>query len=160
MCIRDRGLVEEQNRQRANWQHLWFFTWLSKYHERLKPFEEFFNQERIHYVSTEHFQSEPLEVLAGIFEFLDIPCIEIDTSKKINTGGKPRSHGVSIVTDWIRRVPAIHNIAKRITSKEFREKIRNNNLTTPKLPDDIQTKLDIEFADTKAWLVEKFTDRP
>ena len=129
----EKGLEEENARRDSNWQHLWFFTWLSQYQDRMRPFKEYFGDKNICYVSSEQFQSDAQATLDQIYNFLDISSFAVDTSKRINAGGKPKSQLISTATRAIRQVPCLHKIAKKVTSRSLRERIRNSNLSSPEM---------------------------
>ena len=151
----EEGLDEEENRRSAKWQHLWQFKWLSDYEHRMAPFEKYFGEQNICYLSTEYFQSQPQQVIDRVTGFLGIENREIDTSRQINSGGKPKSQILSKVTRAMRSYPAVHTFVKGITSQSLREKVRNSNLSTPTMSADTRRKLEAEFVQTKHWMDEK-----
>lgn len=146
------GLSEESHRREENWQHLWFFRWLSLYEDRMKPFEAYFGLDNLCYLSAEEFSDAPNNVLKKVSEFLELPKIDVDTSNTINSGGAPKSKLLRDITVSVRRHPIVHKLARSVTTQAFRESLRNKNLSKPVMNESTRLMLDTEFTETRRWM--------
>ncbi|MFK7992855.1 MAG: sulfotransferase [Granulosicoccus sp.] len=146
------SLAQEVERQNNHWQHLWQFTHLSDYEQRLKPFYENFPSNNIHIVIAEEFLTEPDSVMRQLFTFLDIDHKEINSGDKINSGGSPNSEIIQDIWKYIRNRPWLHKGAKKLSSRRFRETIRSANLTKVDMHLDTRKLLQDRFKETRNWV--------
>ncbi|MEE9319495.1 MAG: sulfotransferase [Granulosicoccus sp.] len=120
----EQSLEQESERIDNNWQHLWFFRYLSEYENRLKPFYAAFPDTNIHLMITEEFSTEPGKVLLDLFQFLDIDEIDINAYERCNSGGAPKTRIVRELSTLVNQRPVLRNRLKRLTSQHFRDSIR------------------------------------
>ena len=154
----EEGLEKETQRIKDGWQHLWFFKWLSDYEPRMQPFETRFGRSNICYLSTEEFKKNPQRVANKICRFLNIENMKIDSSERVNAGGKPRSRAFTSLTRIIRGYPVLHGVVKKITSQRLRERVREINLSRPGMRNSTRIKLETEFQETKAWMLSRLNE--
>ncbi|MGQ7846359.1 sulfotransferase family protein [Granulosicoccus sp. 3-233] len=147
----EQGLEEEAQRRASNWQHLWFFSWLSLYRQRLAPFIDHYGRERFHFIVSEEFTESPDAVLSDLFEFLELENMAIDTQQKINVGGNPRSKVLAQTMSFLRKNGFIRELIKSTTSQSFRESIRKKNLTSIDMLPETRSRLESEFQSTIDW---------
>ncbi|MBA3496733.1 MAG: sulfotransferase [Gemmatimonadales bacterium] len=89
------ALREEENRIRANWEHLWHYTRLGYYHEQLQRYFGLFPREQLAVWLYDELQTDPRRVLREMFTFLGVdPSFEPDMSVKHKVAGIPRSNAL------------------------------------------------------------------
>lgn len=152
-------LDQEQLRIEQNWQHLWFLKSLSQYELRLQPFLDAFGPGSIHIAITEEFSDAPASVLNGIFDFLDLPALEINASRRYNLSGVPKSRMGRELSAFVRRRPALSRTLAAFSSPAFREKVRSRSLARTTIAEDTREQLSQELAETRPW-VEHLIGRP
>ena len=148
----DECLEGEQFRIENNWQHLWFLKSMSQYELRLKPFLDAFGRENTHIAITEEFSDDPDAVLRGIFEFLGLPIVKIDTSVRYNPSGVPNSRLVGGVSAFIRKRPALLKGLKLFSTRSFREAVKNRSLRKTDMADAPRQSLVAALSETKPWV--------
>ena len=148
----DECLEREQFRIDNNWQHLWFLKYMSQYELRLKPFLDCFGRKNIHIAITEEFSDDPNAVLGGIFEFLGLPIVKIDTSVRYNQSGIPSFRLVGGVSAFIRRRPALLKGLKLFSTRSFREAVKNRSLRKTEMADATRRRLVAALSETKPWV--------
>jgi len=148
----DEGLESEQFRIENNWQHLWFLKSMSQYELRLKPFLDAFGRDNIHIAITEEFSDDPNAVLRGIFEFLDLPIVKIDTSVRYNPSGVPSSRLVGDASAFIRKRPALLKGLKLFSTRLFREAVKSRSLRKTEMADATRRSLVAALSETRPWV--------
>jgi hypothetical protein len=124
----EQGLAEEEARARAGWSHMWQFARLSRYGEQLAPFADAFGN-RLLVVLQEELAPDPAGQLRRVLEFLDVdPGVAIDTARRVNEGGLPRSRAVARALNVVRRSPAALRLVKAAVPERARERVRSANL--------------------------------
>jgi hypothetical protein len=124
----EQGLAEEEARTRAGWSHMWQFARLSRYGEQLAPFAEAFG-DRLLVVVQEELAADPAGQLRRVLAHLDVdPDVGIDTARRVNEGGQPRSRAVARALNVVRRSPAALRLVKRVVPERTRERVRSANL--------------------------------
>lgn len=151
-------LDQEQLRIEQNWQHLWFLKTLSQYERRLRPFLDAFGPDSVHIAITEEFAKDPAFVLSGIFDFLDLPVLEINASRRYNSSGVPKSPIVSELSAFARRRPALLKTLAAISPMSFREQVKSRSLARTAMAEDTRAWLSRELAETRPW-VERLIGR-
>lgn len=152
-------LAREENRVSQRWQHLWFLRTLSRYDRMLQPFIDAFGMENVHVAITEEFAENPKEVLRGIFEFLDVPEMNVGTAPRVNISGVPKSGMVRKLLALVRRRPALRRILSALSPVSMREKVRTASLGRTEMSPETRLRLSAELAETKPW-VEGLIGRP
>jgi len=146
------SLAKEAERRNNHWQHLWHFTHLSHYEQRLQPFYDHFPRENIHIIISEEFLAEPNTVMQRLFTFLDIDHKEINTGDKVNSSGSPNSEIIQDIWGYIRKRPWLHKNAKKLSSRRFRESLRSANLTKVDMQAETREMLQNKFTETRNWV--------
>lgn len=145
-------LDEETSRIQQNWQHLWFLKSLSQYDLRLQPFLEAFGPDRLHVVISEELSSNPGPVVNGIFEFLHLPPIRIDASRRLNSSGVPRSRFVSHLSTFVRSRPALRRAVASFVPVTVRERLRRLGLERTTMAPATRVRLAGELAQVQPWV--------
>ncbi|MFK7859424.1 MAG: sulfotransferase [Granulosicoccus sp.] len=146
------SLAKENQRHNEQWQHLWHFTRLGYYEQRLKPFYDNFPHSNIHIIIAEEFLTQPDPVMEKLFTFLDIDHRKIDTGDKVNSSGSPNSEIIQDIWGYIRKRPWLHKHAKKLSTRRFRETIRSANLTKVDMQNETREMLQEKFKLTRGWV--------
>lgn len=152
-------LVEEHRRIDDGWQHLWFLKHLSRYRERLSPFQDAFSEANIHVMVSEEFSIAPEQTMARLYEFLDIAPVEIDASARLNSGGKPRNTVVRGLSTLVHGQPLLRKGLRLLTTRNYRELLRSRHLVKVDMAKDTRLSLERSFEDTRDWVQEKLGRR-
>ena len=148
----EQSLQDEEFRIENNWQHLWYLKYLSDYEQRLRPFLDAFPRRDIHIVITEEFSANSVKVLNDLYEFLDLPAIEVeDTGARLNSSGNPKSLLMSDMVSFVRNRPQLREYLQKISSPGFREFIKSRNIRKVDMDSDTRKMLTEAMKETKPW---------
>jgi hypothetical protein len=114
------ALEAEEERVKANWQHLWHYTRLGFYHDQLKRYYDLFHPDQIGVYIFDDFKANPTKFVQDIFRFLEVDCTFVpDMSIKRNISGMPKSRTLhtfltrpnaltTVLRQCIPRTPRLH----------------------------------------------------
>lgn len=84
------ALGAEDGRIGSGWGPMWHYTRKSRYAAQLRRWQTRFGK-RVHVLTTEDLETQPLRVCQSIFGFLGLdPAFEPDCRRRYNAGGAPR----------------------------------------------------------------------
>jgi hypothetical protein len=142
----EEGLAAEEERTAAGWSHMWQFARLSRYAEQLAPFRAAFG-DRLLVLVQEELAADPAGHLRRVFGFLDVdPDVAVDTGGRVNEGGRPRSRGVAVALNVLRRSPAARRLVTTAVPRRARERIRSANLRRETVAPETRRRLAASFA--------------
>ncbi|MGB3757878.1 MAG: sulfotransferase [Rivularia sp. (in: cyanobacteria)] len=143
----EQALQEEENRIQDNWQWFWHYTRVGFYYEQLKRYFDIFDEKQIQVYLYEDFETNPLQVLQNIFQFLEVDeTFTPDISTRHNTSGIYRNKFLyALLYRLFTKPNLIKAIAKPFLSYELRLKFTNNfislNQKKPPMPSHVRGKL-------------------
>ena len=154
------GLELEDERVADGWHHLWHYRRMSRYGEQLTAFVDFFGRERIFIGLHEDYEHDPAAFVGSILEFsgLDPAALSLRRRVDVNRGGVPRSKAVAAGMAAARSSPHLKRVVRRVSTQQFRERIRSANLDRPSMPQSVRHMLRDEFEDDTA-VVEQLIGR-
>jgi hypothetical protein len=121
-----KGLLAEESRVNAHWQHLWHYTRLGFYHEQLTRYYEVFDPSQIAVYTLEEFRDQPLRVLRELFSFLGVDDRFVpDVSTRHNVSGTPKSMSLH---RFLTRPNSLKTIVKPWLPSLWRKKLRGEAL--------------------------------
>lgn len=116
------ALNAEKDRVDNRYDMMWHYTAVSKYHESIKHFLKEFKNVKI--IIFEEFISNKESTLRGIFSFLGVENISIDTSVVYSKSGKPKSKFVAYILGRNNSIGNyIRNFLFKVFKRGFLEKI-------------------------------------
>ncbi len=139
------ALAAEDDRVRAQWQHLWHYTRLGFYHEQLRRYVALFPREQVAVFTDDELRANPRAVLRRIFAFLGVDDTFVpDVSRRHNVSGQPRSR---LVHRFLGEPGALKSLVKPLVPAAMRTRLRaranrwNVDGRRPRLPDDLRRAL-------------------
>lgn len=148
----EEGLALEQERQKMGWNSFWFYKDQGMFYEQVKHYKKEFSKVKV--LLMEDFTTNPNVMLKGIFEFLELDPIEVNTQVIYNKSGNPKNK----VVEWfffkdniIKRT--IRPIIKKVYSETDRRRFSRS------IKDKLLVKSDTEMnTDTYNRLVNTYRD--
>lgn len=126
------ALDEEAQRIEQDWHHIWHYTRMGFYTSQLEKFFEQFDREQIKIILFDDFQTQPAEVLADLFEFLEVdPAFQPDVNAEVNRSGVPRNRLLGGAINFVYRQWYLKNLLKAMIPPGVRDSIRNASLSRP-----------------------------
>jgi hypothetical protein len=121
-----KGLLAEESRVNAQWQHLWHYTRLGFYHAQLTRYYDLFDPGQIAVYTSDEFRDQPLKVLRELFSFLGVDDRFVpDVSMRHNVSGTPKSRSLH---RFLTRPNSVKNIVKPWLPSVLRKKLRGKAL--------------------------------
>lgn len=128
----EQALDEEANRIEQAWHHIWHYTQMGFYTSQLEKFFEQFDRQQMKIVLFDDFQTKPAEVLADLFQFLEVdPTFRPDVNAEVNRSGVPRNRLIGGAINFVYRQWYLKNLLKAIIPPGMRDSIRNASLARP-----------------------------
>jgi len=121
----EEAIALETSRQKEGWNSFWFYIGQGYYYEQVKHYMDAFSRVKI--VLMDDFNNDANSVLNDIFDFLEVPRINIDAKTMYNKSGVPRNKFVEwiIFNDNFLKKGIRHFINKKYSTSE-RERLRRN----------------------------------
>lgn len=146
-----RALQAEEDRIQNNWGPLWHYKQTGFYYAQLKRYYEVFEREQIKIYLYEDLNDDPLSVLRDAYGFLGVDNTFVpDVSMRYNVSGVPKNERVHALYEFLHRPHPVKSIFKPLLPHESRRRLRerllnalrNQNLTKPPFPLEIQRQLE------------------
>jgi len=141
------ALALEQERIDSGWGMLWHYTQAGFYSDQLKRYYDNFDSDQIKVVLYDDLISNMSELLADIFEFLDVdPTFKPDTTSRLNVSGFPISKNYHkflyqlMNNEYLGKEENLNEHLSPI-SKNTLHTLRSINLGKKTIPDDIRKEL-------------------
>lgn len=81
-----------ERRRQAGWEWAWSYCELSRYHHHVRELQHLLDPDRLLLLRHDEFERDGPAVLSRVFRFLGVdPGVSIDTSTRVNPGGRPRN---------------------------------------------------------------------
>lgn len=139
------ALDQEKQRIDAGWHHIWHYIQMGMFAEQVRAFQEAFGSDQFKVVLFDDFKKDGQGVVADLCRFIGVPDdVPLDTSKQVNLSGVPKNEALQKV---LRKPSLIKSLVKLVTPASLRAKIRNANLSKPRMS-----------AEARAWLCEVFRE--
>jgi len=154
-----RGLDLEEQRILDGYHHIWHYTRMGFYSEQLRPFIEAFGRERLLVLGYESLMADKPAGLTRCYEFLGVdPQSDVDVDVKVNAGGMSRNRLVTQLLRWIRRIPLLRWVIRKMVPWHLRERVRASSIAHGQMSTEERRRLDDLFADERSALVELLGD--
>lgn len=142
----DEALKLESDRIANNWGPIWHYTRVGFYYEQLVRYYRVFDRDRLHVIIYDEFRKKPLEVIQGIFRFLDVNDNFVpDTSDEPNVSGVPRYQTLQKIINFFFLNKHFRSVAQKTFPDETRWRfvsyVRNLNLVRTKIPEETRQRL-------------------
>jgi hypothetical protein len=116
----ERSLRLEDYRRELHYEPMWLYKELGLYYQQVKRYMDALGRKRVKVVLFEDFTRNTVEVMQGIFKFLEVdPSVSVDTSQRINESGVPKSRWAY---DFIANPRAIKELIKPLVPPTVRER--------------------------------------
>jgi hypothetical protein len=117
----EEALDLEESRIDQQWEHLWHYARLGRYHEQLQRYFALFPREQLRVWLYDDLEANPREVLREVFGFLGVdPAFEPDMSIRHKVAGTPRSKALHAV---LTRPNPAKSFAKRLLPASVRSRV-------------------------------------
>jgi hypothetical protein len=154
-----RALDLEEKRIRDGYQHIWHYTRMGFYTEQLRPFIETFGRDRVLVIGYESLMADKAAGLARCYGFLSVdPVSDVDVDVKVNAGGMSRNRFVTQMLRWIRRIPLLRWVIRKMVPWHLRERVRASSISHGQMSAEERRRLDDLFADERSALAELLGD--
>lgn len=144
------ALIEENNRIQNNWAHLWHYREGGYYYQQLKRYFDVFDREQIRIYRYEDLNSNSVEVVQDVFQFLGVNDNFKPDLTRMNVSGVPKSRLLHYLFDKGNplRTRLTPLFSKKIR-KNFARQVRKWNLQ--------QNKISI-YPEDRRQLIEDFRE--
>jgi Sulfotransferase family len=154
-----RGLDLEEQRIRDGYHHIWHYTRMGFYTDQLRPFIDAFGSDRLLVLGYESFMADKAAGLARCCEFLGVgPFPDVDVDVQVNAGGMSRNRFVTQLLRWIRRIPVLRWVIRKVVPWHLRERVRSSTIAQSQMSADERRRLDDLFAEERAALAALLGD--
>jgi hypothetical protein len=163
------ALEAEGSRMAAGWHPHWYLKARGRYFAQLSAYVDVFPRERLAIYLYEDFVANPLQVVQGLFKFLDVePAFVPDMSVRYNISGTPRSQllhkvlaGPSALKDFFKPVlpvKARHRLRAKLMNRNLRPEAARMAPTTRRtlvelFREDVTNLQGLVRRDLSAWMV-------
>ncbi|WP_276606513.1 sulfotransferase [Nocardioides sp. GY 10127] len=123
------ALALEDWRVEANYHHLWHYRRMSLYASDVKAYLEAFGGDRVLILFQEDVEADLGAAMTALCRFLGLREVDLQVStERVNASGVARSKLIGQTLGGISRVGFVRDLVRRLTSFEFRERVRNRVL--------------------------------
>ncbi|QRN83008.1 sulfotransferase [Chloroflexota bacterium] len=141
------ALTKEESRKAAGWEPIWHFTNVGHYYEQLKRYYSLFPKEQIRVYLYEDLVNDLDNLLAEIYEFLDVdPTFVPGSLMRYNASGNVKSETVQKASKWLFSSPnPIRWVSRKVLPRNWRMKfaawVRFKNLKRREIPNKVREQL-------------------
>ncbi len=141
------ALDDEERRRELNWHHLWHYTAMSRYADGLSRLQNSVGRDRVGVWFYDDLQARYAAVVSEVLRFLDVPPDDAEAVGvgRVNVSGTPRNALVHRAIPWLTRNEALRSTVKKMTSFEFRERLRRSSLRPSSVPPEVREQVTGRF---------------